>query len=98
MEVRDGRLILNDEPVPVDVAEGRVVEQLDGVRHELDPSRGGGPDFGPIVVPADRYLLLGDNRGNSRDGRLFGLVERSAILGRAVGIFLRDGTPTWQPL
>jgi signal peptidase I len=46
-------------------------------------------------LPAGRYLVLGDNRGNSRDGRYFGLVERDAILGHVEGVVLRGGRPTW---
>jgi hypothetical protein len=57
-----------------------------------------GPDYGPRRIPEDKYLLVGDNRGNSRDGRMFGLVDRSAILGRAEGIFLGRAGFTWQPL
>jgi glutathione S-transferase len=64
----------------------------------VDLDDGGGPDLGPLVIPADQYLGLGDNRGNRRDGRFFGLVDRSAILGRAAGICLRDGAVTWQSL
>lgn len=96
--VRGGKVLLDGREVPVESAQGRSVEWLGGTRHELDLSRGGGPDAGPVTVPPGRYLVLGDNRGNSRDGRWFGFVERGAILGRAVGIFLRDGAPTWQPL
>ena len=98
VEVRSGHLIVNGRPVPVESRDGRVYERLGGVVHELDLSRGGGPDWGPATIPPEHYLLLGDSRGNSRDGRIFGLVERSAILGRALGVFLRDGRPTWQPL
>jgi signal peptidase I len=98
VEVRAGRLSINGRPMPVESRDGRLYERLGGADHELDMSRGGGPDWGPTIIPPDRYLLLGDNRGNSRDGRIFGLAERSAILGRALGVFLRDGRPTWQPL
>lgn len=35
-----------------------------------------------IVVPADHYLLLGDNRGGSDDGRFWGPVQADWILGR----------------
>ncbi len=35
------------------------------------------------TVGADEYVLLGDNRGDSRDSRAFGPVRRSAIMGRA---------------
>ncbi len=51
-----------------------------------------------LVVPPDRYLVLGDNRGNSHDGRAFGLVEGRAILGRVKGVFWRDGAPAWKGL
>ena len=55
-------------------------------------------DGGEVTVPPDQFLVLGDNRGNSHDGRAFGLVAGCAILGRAEGVFWRDGTPTWVGL
>ncbi|EAP71485.1 Signal peptidase I [Ralstonia solanacearum UW551] len=39
--------------------------------------------FGPIVVPADHYLMLGEHRDNSRDSRYFGLVPRANLIARA---------------
>lgn len=33
------------------------------------------------AIPEDKYLMLGDNRTNSRDSRHYGLVDRSAIIG-----------------
>ena len=48
-------------------------------------------DLAPVRVPAGKVLLLGDNRGNSRDGRTFGFVDREHVLGRAVSVFARDG-------
>lgn len=38
----------------------------------------------PQAIPAGHYLVLGDNRLNSNDGRCWGLVSRSDLLGRAV--------------
>ncbi|MGH7294153.1 MAG: signal peptidase I, partial [Polyangiaceae bacterium] len=78
--------------------DGGLVEELGGKEHALSSEYGGGPDFGPTRVPAGEYLVLGDNRGNSRDGRFFGWVDRGAILGRAVAVCLRDGKPVWKPL
>lgn len=36
-----------------------------------------------ITLEGDQYLLLGDNRPYSRDGREFGPVEKEAIIGKA---------------
>jgi signal peptidase I len=42
------------------------------------PSR---DNWGPIVVPPDRYFVLGDNRDNSEDSRYWGFVGREDIEG-----------------
>jgi signal peptidase I len=95
VQVRDGALEVNGQPVLVDERNGVPYEALGAKPHPLDLSDGGGPDLGPVTLPSDRYLVLGDNRGNSRDGRYFGLVDRDAILGRVKGVLLRGGRPTW---
>lgn len=96
---RAGRLWLNGRFVPVEPgSEGQLVELLGEHEHPLLLTRGGGPDLPPVVVPPDSYLVVGDNRGDSLDGRSFGWVERRAILGRGVAIFAREGWPTWKSL
>jgi signal peptidase I len=39
--------------------------------------------FDQVQIPADKYLMLGDNRDNSKDSRRIGLVDRAQITGRA---------------
>jgi signal peptidase I len=39
-------------------------------------------DWGPIVVPADSFFGLGDNRDASYDSRYYGFVPLNGILGR----------------
>lgn len=35
-------------------------------------------------IPTNKYLILGDNRNNSYDSRSFGLIDKEAILGKAI--------------
>lgn len=48
-------------------------------RRKYQPTR---DNWGPIVVPPDRYFVLGDNRDNSEDSRYWGFVEREKIRGQ----------------
>ena len=55
-------------------------------------------DYGPITLQSDEYLVLGDNRANSHDGRAFGPVQQSYIYGRVEGVVWRKGGFTWVRL
>lgn len=77
-----------------------------GGRHErigrhavpLNLAHGGGPDI-DVQVPPGHLLVVGDNRGNSLDGRSFGFVRESAVYARARGVFWRRGEGAlWRPL
>jgi signal peptidase I len=95
--VRAGRITIDGVQAPVEEFGGRLYELLGETLHPVRLTHGGGPDFGPITIPADRYLVLGDNRGDSGDGRVFGLVTRDAIFGRAALVYWR-GRPAWEDL
>lgn len=45
-------------------------------------------------IPNDSYLPLGDNTGSSLDGRYFGAVHRSSVVGPAFAIYWPFG-PRW---
>jgi signal peptidase I len=38
-------------------------------------------------IPEKQYLMLGDNRGNSQDGRYWGLLPEDRFIGKAVFLF-----------
>lgn len=63
-------------------------------QYEAKGSRFGAPPgqpthdhWGPLVIPAGRYMMLGDNRYNSKDGRYWGLVPRANVRGRPMFIY-----------
>jgi len=53
-------------------------------RWEKNPfSQGLRYHFGPVKVPADAYFMMGDNRNNSQDSRVWGPLDRDLIHGKA---------------
>ncbi|MEX2445734.1 MAG: signal peptidase I [Dehalococcoidia bacterium] len=65
----------------VEVRDGTVY--VDGIGYEEDYIEAP-PDYtyDPVAVPADSLFVLGDNRNNSLDSHIIGMVERSSVLGR----------------
>jgi len=97
VELRNGRLQVNGAPLspPDQPAVERYGERI----VPLDLDAGGGPDIEGMMVPEGQVLVLGDHRGNSRDGRYFGTVPVSALYGRAIGVFWTTNEgPVWQDL
>jgi signal peptidase I len=65
---------------------------------QWDPDVFSADSFGPIRIPADHFLMLGDNRDHSADSRYFGLVHRELLVGRGERILVSaDVGHTWLP-
>ena len=65
---RSGQLVRNDQPVTEPYLDQGT--QTDNCDKE-------------ITVGPGQLFVMGDNRGNSQDSRLFGPIERDAVVGRA---------------
>jgi signal peptidase I len=44
-------------------------------------------NWGPIVVPAENFFVLGDNRDESLDSRYWGFIRPEQVKGRAVALY-----------
>ncbi len=69
VSIRDGAVYINDARLEEPYVKGGVTEPPPGQDR--------------WVIPADEYFVMGDNRSNSADSRVFGPVPRDVIIGRA---------------
>jgi signal peptidase I len=55
-----------------------------GPPHLVTHTPGASPDasFGPVHVAAGQYFVMGDNRDNSMDSRMYGSIPRRSIVGK----------------
>jgi signal peptidase I len=55
-------------------------------------------EWGPIVVPADSFFMMGDNRDSSYDGRYWGFLPRSNVRGRPLLVYFSYDANSWRSL
>lgn len=109
LEMRDRVLFLNGEPQDepylkitglADSTDPWMAWQASYLAPGLDattyrPTR---DNWGPLVIPEDRYFMLGDNRDESLDSRYWGLLEGWRLEGRVSFIYFSYDRESYRPL
>lgn len=111
IQIAGGKLLINDQPVSLtDLGEAggdqdgslfgkpRLFEEdLGTVKHRIQYLQDQkGKTYGPRVIAPEEVFVMGDNRDNSQDSRVWGTVKFSKILGKALIIYWSwDGDGRW---
>lgn len=114
VSLRDKRLWINGEPVPLEIMDETVdvecggfwfsarlaTESVGGHDHTvyIGEQRDRASPFLDRPVPEGQYLVMGDNRDCSRDGRIIGYIPEDHMVGRAVRIWMNWDSDARRPL
>lgn len=86
VEVRDQSVLVDGQRLD----EGGYAHYREPRRHFDHPDYGLVPTrqaFGPATVPQGQLFVLGDNRDNSNDSRVWGFLPRDLVKGRALLVY-----------
>ena len=93
--MQNNALVINGEAIDYNVlsrengstiVEEYLPEKIHQARLSQRTLNRGSRSYGPNIVPKDEYFVLGDNRDNSADSRIYTFVPRGEIIGRSSSV------------
>lgn len=98
-EAVDEPYVIRD-PRMADASDPDMAWQLEHLLPSVDremyrPTR---DNWGPLVIPNERFFMLGDNREHSLDSRYWGLVERRKMRGKPLFIYYSYDRNALKPI
>ncbi len=76
VQIKDGKVIVYNEDNPEGLFLSEPYLSQENITYNQDEDK--------VLVGANEYYVLGDNRGASKDSRYFGAVDRSFIIGKVL--------------
>jgi signal peptidase I len=86
IEIKDKVVYVNDKPI-----EESYIKHVDPMILPANDDQLR-DNYGPVVVPQDKYFMMGDNRDTSSDSRFWGFLDKKYIKGKALIIYW----PIWR--
>ena len=111
IEYKEKMLYINGEPIKQDFVADKndmifgtsatvreMKESLGKSEHPIYVHPGDAPHYAynNITVPIDSYFVMGDNRDNSKDSRMWGFVKDEEIEGRAFAVWMSWDFDQWK--
>lgn len=99
IEIRDGRLVLNEKPLEyvseakptkVDLNEPQTVREMlpGGPRYEVVLTRGAMKPLNPVVVPPGSIFVMSDRRDATDDSRALGVIPLTLVESKIFAIWM----------
>lgn len=108
IELKQNKITINKKPLKYEFLSKESFEPLtekligeyfaresgQGLEHNISFSNKNGllANYGPVIIKKDHYFVLGDNRDNSMDSRLFGSVHKKHIYGKYLLLLTKNNS------
>ena len=81
-------IVQDKEPSGMSYPVSHFLESMGNSQHSIYTHPGPNDNLEELTVPPGHYFVMGDNRDNSDDSRVWGFVPEGLILGKAIFIWM----------